>query len=261
MPARLGTPSGARHATHPSHGRADKLAADANSVEQHSEAAAGVGRLVLLCEDPRAEGQRVGLRVARDTRVCGGGWWRPWRGGSRRGSRLDAPGCHPSTGAGLAAAQAQCRAEPHRCAGARRNPRRRPAPASDRPLSSPPSWRARRRGHEVSRLWTHRGGPSKLSLTRWGRQARCGGGEHPMRAGRPARPAGRARRAALESPASASSGGLPRPSFRRALFTLNKLAADRSSSRNSPPTGPLQETRRPRSTPAGRHVCCRDPPR
>ena len=49
-------------AAHPAHGRGHKLAADADGIEQHGEAAAGVGRAVLLSQDPRAEGQRVRLR-------------------------------------------------------------------------------------------------------------------------------------------------------------------------------------------------------
>lgn len=49
---------------YPAHGGADKLAADADGIEQHGQAATGAHRLVLLGEDPGAERQGVGLQQA-----------------------------------------------------------------------------------------------------------------------------------------------------------------------------------------------------
>lgn len=46
---------------HPPNGRRHKLAADADGIQQHGQAAACTLRLVLLGQDPGAERQGVGL--------------------------------------------------------------------------------------------------------------------------------------------------------------------------------------------------------
>ena len=48
--------------TYPAHGGTNKLAADADGIEQHGQATAGARRLVLLGEDPGTERQGVGLQ-------------------------------------------------------------------------------------------------------------------------------------------------------------------------------------------------------